>query len=202
MADIKASDVKALRDATGAGMMDCKAALQQAGGDLEKAKAILREQNKADAKKYSTRSAGEGLVDAYLHAPDPTLPARIGVLIEMNCATDFVAKTERFRALARSVAMHISAAQPAYVSREEVPADVIEAEKEIYRKQAEGKPANVVEKMVEGKLEKFFEQMCLLDQPYIRDTDKTVGQLLDEASAELKEPVKVRRFANFRVGAD
>jgi len=202
MTDINSEDVKRLRDATGAGWMDCKRALQEADGDFDRATVLLREQHKADAKKLSSRSAGEGIVDAYLHAPDPNLPAKVGVLVELNCATDFVAKTERFRDLARRVAQQIAATQPAYVSREDVPGDVIEKEKEIYRKQAEGKPANVVDKIVEGKLEKFYELMCLVDQPYIRDDSKKVGELLDEASAELKEPVKVRRFAYFKVGAE
>src|SRR2546426_8161078 len=156
---IDPNEVKRLRDATGAGMMDCKRALEQAAGDFDRAKVILREQGKADAQKYSTRSAGEGVVDAYLHAPDPSLPAKVGTLVELNCATDFVAKTERFRDLAHAIAMHIAARPPAYVSRDDVPAEVIEAEREIYRKQVEGKPPNVVEKIVDGKLEKFFEQV-------------------------------------------
>ena len=200
--EIKAADVKALRDATGAGMMDAKKALQDAAGDIEKAKDLLRERGLAGAKKLSTRGADEGMVEAYLHAPDPNLPAKVGVLVEINCATDFVAKTDRFRKLAREVALHISAARPSYVNREEIPEDVIERERNIYRSQAEGKPDNVVEKMVEGKLRKFYEEFCLVDQPYIRDDSKTVGQLLDEAASELKEPVRVRRFSYFRVGVD
>jgi len=198
--EIKASDVKALREATGAGMMECKKALQDAGGDVEKAKDLLRERGAASVKKFATRAAEEGVVEAYLHAPDPNLPAKLGVLVELNCATDFVAKTERFRDLARSIAMHISFARPEYLTRDEVPADVVEREKEIYRKQAEGKPDNVVEKIVEGKLNAFYGDICLLDQPFIRDDAKTIGALLDEASAELKEPVKLNRFAWFKVG--
>lgn len=199
---IDPKEVKRLRDATGAGMMDCKQALVDTDGDFEKAKDLLREKGLASAKKFATRGAGEGVVEAYLHKPDPGMPAKLGVLVEINCATDFVAKTERFQTLAREVALHISFANPAYVEREEVPGDVIERETEIYKKQAEGKPDSVVEKIVEGKLKSFFAEHCLVDQPYIRDDKKTVGQLLDEASAELKEPVRVRRFSRFRVGVD
>jgi elongation factor Ts len=202
MAEIKSTDVKRLRDATGAGMMDCKKALVDSDGDIEKAKDLLRERGLAGVKKFADRGADEGVVETYLHKPDPGMPAKIGVLVELNCATDFVAKTERFQTLAREVALHISAARPIYVDREEIPGDELEREREIYRKQAEGKPENVVTKMVEGKLAKFYELVCLVDQPYIRDDSKTIGQLLDEASAELKEPVRVRRFARFQVGAE
>lgn len=197
---IRAADVKVLRDATGAGMMDAKRALQDAGGDIEKAKLLLRERGLASAKKLAQRSAEEGVVEAYLHAPDPQLPARVGVLVELNCATDFVGKTEQFRTLAREVALHISFARPTYLSRDEVPAEVVEREREIYAKQAEGKPPQVVEKIVAGKLESFFADTCLLDQPYVRDDTKTIGRLLDEAAAEMKEPIRVRRFAYFRIG--
>jgi elongation factor Ts len=205
MAEIKSTDVKKLRDATGAGMMDCKKALVDAEGDIEKAKDLLRERGLAGAKKFASRGADEGVVEAYLHKPDPGMPAKLGVLVELNCATDFVAKTERFQKLAREVAQHISFARPEYVSRENFPGDVLEREKEIYRKQAEGKPEHVVDKMVEGKLNSFFAATpggALLDQLYIRDDKKTIGQLLDEASAELKEPVRVRRFACFKVGEE
>ena len=202
---IDPKEVKRLRDETGAGMMDCKQALVDTDGDFEKAKDLLRERGIASSKKYSERSASEGVVESYLHKPDPGMPAKLGVVLELNCATDFVAKTERFQSLARDIAMHISFADPAFVAREDFPGDVLEREKEIYRKQAEGKPSNVVEKIVDGKLNAFFGSIpggALLDQPYIRDDKKTVGQLLDEASAELKEPVRVRRFARFRVGVD
>jgi len=205
MATIDPKEVKRLRDATGAGMMDCKKALQDTDGDFEKAKDLLRERGLASAKKYGERSAEEGVVESYLHKPDPGMPAKLGVLVELNCATDFVAKTERFQALAREIALHISFADPACVGPEDFPGDVIDREKEIYRKQAEGKPENVVAKMIEGKLKAFFAAIpggALLEQPYIRDDKKTVGQMLDEASAELKEPVRVRRFARFRVGVD
>jgi len=202
MAEIRAKDVKKLREATGAGMMDCKKALQEADGDFDKATAILRQKGLAASKKLSERGAEEGVIETYLHKPDPGMPAKLGVLVELNCATDFVAKTDRFQAVAREVALHISFGNPAYVDRDQVPGDVIERETEIYRKQAEGKPEKVVEKMVEGKLNAFFAEHCLVDQPYIRDDSKTVGQLLAEASAELKEPVKVRRFARFKVGVE
>jgi elongation factor Ts len=182
--------------------MDCKKALQDADGEVEKAKDLLRERGLASAKKFATRGADEGVIESYLHKPDPGMPAKLGVMVELNCATDFVAKTDRFQALAREVALHISFSNPAYVDRHEIPGDVVERETEIYKKQAEGKPDNVVEKMVEGKLKAFYAEHCLVDQPYIRDDKKTVGQLLDEASAELKEPVKVRRFARFRVGVE
>jgi elongation factor Ts len=202
MADITAAHVKQLRDATGAGMMDVKRALQEADGDMDRARQILRERGLASAKKFATRGAEEGLVEAYLHKPDPGMPAKVGVLVELNCATDFVAKTERFQTIAREVALHISFADPLYVDRDSVPEDVVEKEIEIYRKQAEGKPEHVIAKMVEGKLNAFFAERCLVDQPYIRDDSKTVGQLLAEATAELKEPVRVRRFARFRVGVE
>jgi len=202
MADIKPVDVKKLRDETGAGMMDCKNALVETEGDFEKAKDLLRERGLASAKKFATRGADEGLIEAYLHKPDPGMPAKLGVLVELNCATDFVAKTERFQTLAREIALHISFARPLYVSRDEVPDDVIEREKKIFRTQAEGKPEHVIEKMLEGKLNAFFGEICLLDQPYIRDDKKTIELLLNEATAELKEPVRVRRFACFKVGVE
>ncbi len=200
--EIKAADVKALRDATGAGMMECKKALTEAAGDMERAKQILRERGLASARKLSERTAEEGVVEAYLHTPDPMLPAKVGVLVELSCATDFVAKTDEFRTLARNVALHIAASRPAYLGREDVPSDVVDREREIYAKQAEGKPAHVVEKIIEGKLNDFFAENCLLEQPYIRDDKTTIGRLLDAAAAEMKEPVKVRRFSRFRVGSD
>ena len=197
---ISAEDVKRLRDETGAGMMDCKKALQDTSGDFEKAKDLLRERGLASAKKFAERAAEEGVVEAYLHKPDPHLPAKLGVMVELNCATDFVAKTERFRDLARAICMHISFARPVYLTRDEVPDAEIQREREIYAKQAEGKPENVVEKIVAGKLESFYADVCLLDQKWIRDDTKSIGDLLDEASAELKEPVRVRRFSYFKVG--
>ena len=201
---ISAEDVKKLRDATGAGMMDCKKALSDADGDFEKAKDILREKGVASAKKMSERTATEGVVESYLHAPDPNLPAKVGVLVELNCSTDFVAKTEGFRDLAREIALHVAAARPTVVSREDLPEDMVEREREFVAKQAEqeGKPPQVIEKIVEGRMKTFYAEHCLLDQPYVRDPDKTVGQLIEQLSATMKEPVKVRRFARFRVGAE
>ena len=202
MAEIKAADVKALRDATGAGMMEAKRALTEADGDIEKAKDILRVQLGAKAGKFSARAAEEGVVEAYLHTPDPNLPAKLGVMIELNCATDFVAKTEDFRDLAKAICMHISFARPVYMTREDVPDAEVQREKEIYEKQAqaEGKPEKIWPKIVEGKLNAFFAETCLLDQKWIRDDSKTIGDLLTEATAKLQEPVKVRRFAYFKVG--
>ncbi|MCA1831057.1 MAG: translation elongation factor Ts [Actinomycetota bacterium] len=198
---ISAEDVKRLRDDTGAGMMDCKKALTDTNGDFEKAKDLLRERGLASVKKFADREASEGVVEAYLHKPDPHLPAKLGVMVELNCATDFVAKTERFRDLAKAICMHISFARPVYMSRDEVPDAEIEREREIYAKQAEGKPENVVEKMVAGKMESFYAEVCLLDQKWIRDDKKTIGTLIDEASSELKEPVRVKRFSYFKVGS-
>ena len=201
---VSPKDVKALRDLTGAGMMDCKTALEDAGGDIEKAKELLRERGIAKAQKLSERDADEGAVIAYLHQPDPDLPPKVGTIVELNCATDFVAKTEAFQKLGREIAMHITATRPMVVTREELPADVVEKEKELIAKQAEaeGKPPQVIEKIVEGRLKSFYEENVLLDQAYTRDADKTIQQLLEEASASLKEPVKIRRFARFRVGAE
>ncbi|MFA5891650.1 MAG: translation elongation factor Ts [Actinomycetota bacterium] len=201
---IKSEDVKKLRDATGAGMMDCKKALTEAEGDFEKARDLLRERGVASAKKMSERVADEGIVEAYLHTPDPGVPAKVGVLIELNCATDFVAKTDGFRQVAREIALHVAAARPSVVSREDLPVEAVERERDFVAKQAEqeGKPAAVIEKIVEGRMKSFYAEHCLLDQPYVRDDSKTIAQLLDEAAAQMKEPVRVRRFARFRVGAD
>jgi elongation factor Ts len=198
--EITSAQVKALRDATGAGMMDSKRALEQADGDFEKATLILREAGKAGIEKRAGRAATEGVVDAYLHTPDPNLPAKLGVLVELDCETDFVAKTEEFRRMARNLALHIAAADPAYISREEIPAEVVEREREIYAKQAEGKPAHVVERMVDGKLNDFYKQVVLLDQPFVRDTSQTVQELLDAYSSKVREKLVVRRFSRFKVG--
>ncbi|MFA5785597.1 MAG: translation elongation factor Ts [Actinomycetota bacterium] len=200
--EITASMVKALREATGAGMMECKKALSETGGDVEAAKKVLRERGLAGVKGRAGRSANDGLVEVYLHAPDASLPAKLGVLIELNCETDFVAKTPDFRKLARDIAMHIAAANPAYVTGEEIPEDVLEAEKAIYAKQAEDKPAGVVERMVEGKLKDFRKQFVLLEQEWVRDPSTTIGAMIDSASAKMGEKVAIRRFARFRVGAE
>jgi elongation factor Ts len=197
---ITASQVKELRDATGAGMMDCRNALEQAEGDLEQAKKLLREAGKAGLSKRAGRSATEGVVDAYLHTPDPNLPPKLGVLVELDCETDFVAKTDEFQRLAHEVALHIAVADPAYVRREDVPPDLVEREREIYARQAEGKPAHVVERIVEGKLNDFYKQVVLLDQAYIRDQSRTIQDLLDAYSAKVRERLVLRRFTRFRVG--
>jgi elongation factor Ts len=198
--EITSAQVKALRDATGAGMMDSKRALQQADGDFEQAKKILRETGKAGIAKRAGRAVTEGVIESYLHTPDPNLPAKLGVLVELDCETDFVAKTDEFRRLARDLALHIAAADPGYVNREEVPAEVIEREREIYAKQAEGKPAQVVERIVEGKLNDFYKQVVLLDQPFVRDASQTVQELLDAYSSKVREKLVVRRFSRFKVG--
>ena len=202
MADISAKDVKALRDATGAGMMDAKKALTEAGGDLDAAKRLLREKGLADAAKRSGRSASEGIVYAYMHKPDPNYPPKLGVLVELNCETDFVAKTEKFERLAKDIAMHISFADPSWTARDEVPQSVIDEESSIYAKQAKdsGKPDNVIEKMVAGKLEGFYKQHVLLDQEWIQDKSKSIQILLDEAKSSMGENVTVGRFSRIRVG--
>jgi elongation factor Ts len=202
VADIAAKDVKVLRDATGAGMMDAKKALQETSGDLEAAKRVLREKGLSDAAKRSSRSATEGIVYAYMHRPDPNYPPKLGVLLELNCETDFVAKTEEFERLAKDVAMHVSFADPAYTARDEVPQSVIDEESAIYAKQAKdsGKPEQVIEKIVAGKLESFYKERVLLDQEWIQDKSKTIAQLLDEAKSSMGENVSVGRFVRIRVG--
>lgn len=202
MAAINAQDVKALRDATGAGMMDCKKALVEASGDLEKAKRILREKGLADAAKRTGRAASEGIVYAYRHRPDPNYPPKLAVLLELNCETDFVAKTEAFERLAKDIAMHISFSDPSWTTRDEVPQPVIDEESAIYAKQAKdsGKPENVIEKIVVGKLESFYKERVLMDQEWIQDKDKTIAQLIDEAKSSMGENISVGRFCRIRVG--
>jgi len=198
--EIRAESVKELRDKTGAGFMDCKKALSEASGDLDAAVKWLREKGLAAAAKKAGRVAGEGLIDTYIHAG-----GRIGVLIEVNCETDFVAKTPEFKGLVKDVAMQVAAASPAlarYVQREEVPAAVIDAEREIYRAQAlaSGKPEKVIEKIVDGKIDKFLADICLLEQPFIRDPEKSVKDIVTDAVAKLGENIVVRRFARFQLG--
>lgn len=202
MAEITAKDVKALRDATGAGMMDAKKALTEAAGDLEGAVRILREKGIADAAKRTGRSTSEGIVYAYLHRPTPNYPPKLGVLIELRCETDFVAKTEDFERLAKSIAMHISFSDPSWTTRDQVPQNVIDEESAIYAKQAKdsGKPEQVIEKIVTGKLESFYKEHVLLDQEWIQDKDKTIQGLLDEAKTAMGENVTIGRFARIRVG--
>ncbi|TMQ15586.1 MAG: elongation factor Ts [Candidatus Rokuibacteriota bacterium] len=194
-----AKTVMELRERTGAGVMDCKAALQAANGSLDEAVEFLRKKGLADAKKREHRDAKDGLVHAYIHAG-----AKLGVLIEVNCETDFVAKTDAFQELVRDLAMQVAAANPTYVAREDVPGEVLEKEREIYRSQLaeQKKPPQVVDKIVEGKLEKFFSEQCLLEQPFIKDASgKTkVKDLVDRVNAATKEKVGVRRFARFQVG--
>lgn len=204
MPQINARDVKALRDATGAGMMDCKKALTEANGDLDAAKRILREKGLADAAKRTGRATSEGVVYAYMHKPDPNYPPKLGVLLELNCETDFVAKTESFERLAKDIAMHISFSDPSWTSREEVPRTVIEEESAIYAKQAKdsGKPDHVVEKIVNGKLEAFYKDRVLMEQEWIQDKSKTISDLIDEAKASMSENVSVGRFCRIRVGED
>ncbi len=197
---ITAAQVKELRDATGAGMMDCRNALEQADGDLERAKQVLRESGKAGLAKRAGRSASEGVVEAYLHTPDPNLPPKLGVLVELDCETDFVAKTDEFQRLAHEIALHIAVADPTYIRREDVPDNVLKQEREIYATQAEGRPAHIVERIVEGKLKDFYRQVVLLDQAYVRDDKQTIQDLLDAYSAKVRERLVLRRFARFRVG--
>ena len=194
---ITAAQVKELRDRTGAGMMDCKKALQACDGDIEKAIDELRTKGLAKAAKRSSRIASEGIVYSYIHGG-----GRIGVLVEVNCETDFVAKTDQFKELAKDIAMQIAASNPAYIRREEVPEEVLNREREVLRAQAleEGKPEKIVEKMVEGRLDKFFKEQCLLEQAFIKDPDKSVQDLLHEAIATIGENIAVRRFARYEVG--
>jgi elongation factor Ts len=195
--EITAAMVKKLRDLTGAGMMECKAALTEANGDMEEATTILRKRGLAQATKKAGRSTNEGLIGNYIH-----MGGKIGVLVEVNCESDFVARTEDFQSLAREIAMHVAAASPQYVRREEVPADVLERERGIYRGQMEGqnKPPQVIEKIVEGKLNSFYEQVCLLDQPSIRDPKVTIGQTVQAAIAKLGENISITRFVRFKLG--
>jgi len=194
---ITAQMVKELRERTGAGMMDCKNALTETNGDFEQAVDALRKKGLAAAAKRSGRVAAEGLVTSYIHAG-----GKLGVLVEINCETDFVARTEEFQELVRDVAMHIAAAEPRYVERAEVTSEILDRERAIYREQAvaSGKPANVVDRIVDGKMEKFYAEAVLLEQPFVKDTDTTVGQLITAKVAKIGENIKVRRFARFKLG--
>jgi elongation factor Ts len=194
---VTASMVKELRERTGAGMLDCKKALVECKGDMEKAVDFLREKGLAAAAKKAGRITAEGVVDSYIH-----LGGRIGVLIEVNCETDFVAKTDDFKAFVRNMAMQVAASSPLYVRREDVPQAVLEHEKEILKQQAlnEGKPANIVDRMVTGRLEKFYKEVCILEQPYIRDPEKTVQDVLKETIAKLGENITIRRFTRYQMG--
>jgi elongation factor Ts len=188
--------VKELRERTGAGVLDCKKALEECNGDVEKAIDYLREKGIAKAAKKAGRAATEGLIFSYIH-----MTGKIGTLLELNCETDFVARTDEFQTLGKEIAMHIAAAAPSYVSPEDVPAEDLEREKEIYRKQAleEGKPQHIVEKIAEGRVQKFYETACLLEQAWIRDPDKKIKDIITEAIAKLGENIVVRRFARFGI---
>lgn len=194
---VSASAVKELRERTGAGMLDCKKALDETNGDIEKAIAVLREKGLSAAANKAGRIATEGVVESYIHAG-----GRIGVLVEINCETDFVGKTDQFKEFARDIAMHIAGASPKYVRREEVPTEELEKEKEILKNQAlnEGKPEKIVEKMVEGRINKYYEEYCLLEQSFIKDPDKTINTLLNEKISTIGENISIRRFARFELG--
>src|SRR6266550_1068375 len=193
--DINPQLVKQLREKTNAGMMDCKRALAEAGGDLEKAETILRSKGIAGASKKASRATREGIVASYIH-----LQGKVGVLVEVNCETDFVAKNENFREFVKDITLHIAAAQPQYVSREEVPAKIVESERAIYQAQVTGKPANVAGKIVEGKLDKFYSTICLLEQGFIKNPDQTINDLVKSKIAELGENIVIRRFTRYLVG--
>ncbi|MFD0671706.1 translation elongation factor Ts [Cohnella sp. GCM10027633] len=194
---INAADVKTLRERTGAGMLDCKKALEEANGDLTKAAELLREKGLSAAAKKGDRIATEGVVESYIHGG-----GRIGVLVEINCETDFVGKTEQFKAFARDIAMHIAAANPKFLGREEVSQAELDKEKEILRNQAlnEGKPEKIVDKMVEGRMNKYYEENCLMEQAFVKDPDKTITTLLNEKIATIGEKISIRRFARFELG--
>ncbi|MGB9776580.1 MAG: translation elongation factor Ts [Anaerolineae bacterium] len=195
--EITTAMVKELREATGAGILDCRKALETTGGDFDAAVAYLREKGLAEAAKKMDRAAREGVIEAYVHHG-----SRVGVILELNCETDFVARTEEFRNLAHDLALHIAFANPRYLSRDQVPAGVVEEERRIYRTQAleEGKPESVVDRIVQGKLEKFYQSVCLLEQAFIKDEDRTVEQVLKEHTALLGENIVVRRFARYELG--
>jgi len=196
-ATITADQVRTLRDKTGAGMMECKAALVEAEGNLDEATTILRKRGLAQAARKAGRTTSQGIVGSYIH-----MGGKVGVLVEVNCESDFVARTDGFQALVKDIAMHIAAADPRYVRREDVPAEALETEKDIYRAQfaESGKPAAVVEKIVDGKLSAYYGQVVLLDQPYIREPAMTVAQLIAEATAKMGENITVSRYARFKIG--
>jgi elongation factor Ts len=200
MTEISAELVKKLRDLSGAGMMDCKRALQETDGDVDKAFELLRQKGIASAAKRAGRTANQGLIESYIHFNNT-----VGALVEVNCETDFVAATDEFRQLAKDLALHIaSPSAPRYVSRDEIPEDVLSSERHIYEVQAKetGKPDHVIANIVEGKMKAFYEQTVLLDQPFVKDDSKTIQQLLDEVGAKVGEKVAVRRFARFRLGEE
>ena len=195
--EVTAALVKELRERTGAGMLDCKKMLIEANGDMDKAIDLLREKGLAAAAKKAGRIAAEGLVDSYIH-----MGGKIGVLVEVNCETDFVANTDRFKALCHDIAMHIAAAKPEFLDKADVPTDNLEKEKEVLRVQAlnEGKPEKIVERMVEGRIEKYYKEVCLMEQPFVKDPDKTIRDLISEATVAIGEKISVRRFVRFERG--
>ena len=197
MAEITAALVKELRERTGAGMMDCKKALSATDGDLEKAIDFLREKGLAAAAKKAGRVAAEGLVEAYIHGG-----GRIGVLVEVNCETDFVAKTDAVKELVKDIAMHIAATNPSYLKREEVPTAELEHEQAVLAEQArnEGKPEKIIEKMVAGRIEKYYKEVCLMEQPFVKDPDKTISDLITESIAKIGENISIRRFTRYQLG--
>jgi elongation factor Ts len=197
MAMITAEMVKELRTATGAGMMECKKALLETDGDKEKAIGLLREKGLSKAAKRAGRIAAQGVVDSYIH-----LGGKVGVMVEVNCETDFVARNEEFRVFVRDICLQIAATNPTYLSRDEVPEEVIEKEKEILRRQAarEGKPEKIIEKIVSGRIDKYFEENCLLEQPFVKDQDKAIKDLLTEKIAKIGENIVIRRFTRFEMG--
>lgn len=196
---IDAKTVKALREKTGAGMMDCKKALQEAGGDEEKAVVILREKGLAAAARRSGRLAAQGAVDAYIH-----LGGKVGVLVEINCETDFVARNEQFREFTRNICLQVAASNPLYIDRDDVPGEVLEEERSVLRGQAlrEGKPEKVIERIVEGRIAKYYQENCLLEQPFVKDPDQSVRNLLNELIARIGENIVIRRFSRFAVGEE
>lgn len=197
MTKISAGMVKELREKTGAGMMDCKNALAEVDGDIEKAVEFLRKKGLATAQKRAGRTLNEGIIQSYIH-----MTGKLGVMVEVNCETDFVAKNEDFQEFAKNIAMHIAASNPLGITSEDVPDDIIEKEKEIYRAQAleMGKPENVVDKIVEGKLKKFYEESCLLNQPYVRDNNISIADLLNELIAKIGENISIKRFVRYQIG--
>ena len=194
---ITAQQVQALRGKTGAGIMDCKRALEEANGDVEQAVTVLRKQGAARADARLSRATTEGVIASYIHAG-----GKIGVLVEVNCETDFVARTGEFQELARNLAMHVAAEQPRFLRQDDVPEDVVDKEREVYRALAikEGRPEKVLDRIVEGRLKKFYSEVCLLDQPYVRDDQQTVGEVIKEAMAQLGENIVVRRFMRYQLG--
>lgn len=197
--EIKAELVKELRKKSNAGMMDCKTALVDSKGDIKKAEELLNERGLAQASKKALRAAKEGLIDSYIH-----LGSRVGVMVEVNCETDFVARNDMFKNLVHDIALHIAAAAPLYLSIEDVPGDVLEKEKELYRKQAlnEGKPEKIVDKIAEGKLKKYYEENCLLEQPFVKDNDIKIGELVKQNIAKIGENIVIKRFARYVLGEE